>query len=158
LPRAATVPPGGYNQDRLPEILRDRLTINKEKGNVMKKFGGVTLGLACAASLLMSQAVTADPKTTTITITLDPHTGVPESVSPDPVHANAGDELRWHIPGAPGKDFTLEFPEGSPCDDEIRRGTNVICTIKSDAETKDYKYDVVDDEGRLDPIIIVDPN
>jgi hypothetical protein len=126
----------------------------------MKTLNLALLGVAFAGALLLSQPVAAcEPHSgpIKITIKLDPQSGAPISVSPDPARVCAGDEVRWLIPGAPGKDFELVFPDGAPFEWQENHGANWIGIVKSEA-TGDHKYDVViEGTPPLDPVIIVEP-
>ena len=74
----------------------------------------------------------------------------------DEVRVCPGDKVSWVLIGS-NRTFFVDFFNGAPFAGAERRGNNSKLTIRIDAESGSYNYDVGwDGEAGFDPVIIVD--
>jgi plastocyanin len=82
-------------------------------------------------------------------------------VETDEIHLSrgAGDAVEWVAMN--GKQSTVAFRsvKGSPFQDKIfhvpANGNSPTATVRKDAETGEYKYDVIGEKGENDPVVII---
>jgi plastocyanin len=71
----------------------------------------------------------------------------------------AGDAVEW-VP-INGKESTVAFrsSNGSPFQDKVfhvpANGNSPTATVRKDAATGEYKYDVIGEKGENDPVVII---
>ena len=119
-------------------------------------FLGIAGCIALGAPGLGHAACDREPDKRPIQVKVDA-SGRPE-VCPDPIDTSVGETLRWIFAGSEAKKFSIEFltDEGSPFEWDEIKGATVTGTVVEQARGKEFKYDVVVEGKRLDPIIIVD--
>jgi hypothetical protein len=117
--------------------------------------------IAVACYPVQASACESDETKLTVEVTVGAD-GTPE-VSIDPVHACAGDEIKWKFKGEGAREFAVKFAsaEDSPFDWKHKRekaGKTLKGTVRADAARPDpYKYTAEVDGKDLDPRIIIDP-
>jgi hypothetical protein len=71
----------------------------------------------------------------------------------------AGDAVEWVSMN--GKESTVAFrsSKGSPFQDKVfhvpANGSSPTATVRKDAATDEYKYDVIGEKGENDPVVII---
>jgi hypothetical protein len=81
-------------------------------------------------------------------------------VDQDRVHLSRGDAVEWQSMN--GKKSTVEFrsSKGSPFQDKVFHvpagGGCSSGTVRQEAPTGEYKYDVIGEKGANDPVVIID--